>query len=119
MGSLATSGEAGIPAVGISRGFIRRGDGRCMSPKGALGTRQSGDCLYRWEKQGMSMCDGGGARGGPGGREGAGFGWALGEQWGAKPGVGWEAACPRWGGGKAGAGAAVRLGGEGPGLLPR
>ena len=53
------------------------GGGKCMSPKGALGTRQP---VYRWEKWGMPMCDRGGARGGPGGREGAGFGWALGEQ---------------------------------------
>lgn len=72
-----TGGEAGILAVGISRAFIRGGDGRYMSPKGALGTRQS---VYRWEKREMSMCNGGGAHGGPGGREGAGDSWALGEQ---------------------------------------
>ena len=81
-----------------------------MSPKGALGRRQF---LYRWEKWGMSMCDGGGARGGPGGREGAGDSWALGEQQGAEPGVGWEAACLRWVGESGGGGCS-----QVSGLLP-
>lgn len=61
----------------------------------------------------MSVCDGGGARGGPGGREGAGDSWALGEQQGAEPGVGWEAACLRWVGESGGGGCS-----QVSGLLP-